>query len=354
MWEWRYVKEPLDMKLLFLRFVDKIGIVIIAALVGAAIVGGSYTISKAFFSGPAEYELTQRYYIQYATDPRDGLSYTYINYASWDMWMKSDWFVERIWDYTVNGGLNPEQYGYVKTDLPQFISGNLETDLRVAVGTIKTPYPALTEKLSESLTKTMMDFRDAQIEIMEIRVIDTIELHESVKDIRVVRAFSLGALVGLLIGAFGVLICLVTDDSIYIPNTLAYRYGQPVLGCVYEDKNGLSLSLGTKENVQKVFADCKNASVTAVDEELALLPVAELLAEKPVCVPSICQVPEAIHVLRDMDGVVLLVSAGVNQDSEIIHVLEQMKLHGVALKGLMLVGASKRLLRCYGLPVKGE
>lgn len=354
MWEWKYAKEPLDMKLLLLRLADKIGIIIIAALLGAAIIGGGYTVSKVAFGGPSEYEMSQRYYVQYATDPKDGLEFTYINHASWDMWVKSDWFTERVWDYTFSAGFNPGQYGYDKADLASFMTGGLETDLRIVICTVKTPYATLTEKLSEALGKTLMDFADEQIEIESVRLVDTLELKESDKDIRILRAVILGGAIGLCAGLLGVLIYLAMDDGIYVPATLAYRYGQPVLGCVFEDKDGYVLSPDTKNNVAKVLEGCESVGVTAVDEQLSLLQMSTLLDAKVVCVPSICQVPEAINVLSGMDGVILLVSAGVCQDAQIIHVLEQMKLHGVALKGLLLVDADRRLLQRYGLPVKGE
>ena len=354
MWEWKYAKEPLDMKLLLLRLVDKIGIVIIAALLGAAIIGGGYTVSKVFFSGPAEYEMSQRYYIQYGTDPKDGLEFTYINHATWDMWVKSDWFTDRIWDYTFHGGLNPEQYGYKKEDLASLLSGGLETDLRVAVGTVKTTSPTLTEKLSEALTKTMMDFANEQIEIREIRVVDTVEVKEAYKDIRILRAFVLGGVLGLLFGLLGLLIYLVADDRIYLPGTLAYRYGETVAGCIFEGKEGYTLQPGVKGNVRELLRGAADVAMTAVDAELSLPQIADLFEENFICVPSLCQVPEAVEAMKQMDGVLLIVSAGETPDKKLQYVLDQMRLHNLSVKGMLLVGADKKLLKRYGLPVKGE
>ncbi|MBQ9122664.1 MAG: hypothetical protein IJY10_04125 [Lachnospiraceae bacterium] len=355
MWEWKYAKEPLDMKLLLLRLVDKIGIVIIAALLGAAIIGGGYTISKVFFGGPTEYEMSQRYYVQYAIDPQVDVEYTYINHASWDMWVKSDWFTEKVWDYTFQSGINPAQYGYEKEDLADLLSGGLETDLRVVIGKVKTTNPTLTERLSEMLTKVFMEFAEQQIEIEEMRVVDTLEVKEADKDIRILRAVILGAVIGLFVGLLGVLVYLVADDAIYLPKTLIYRYGEPVLGCVFEGPAGPTLQLGTKENVEAVLKGCKSVALTAVDAELALPTYKALFPKEDlVCVPSVCQVPEAISVLAAQDGVILVVQAGACNDSQITYVLEQMKLHGCKQKGMLFVGADPKLMKRYGLPVKGE
>lgn len=354
MWEWKYAKEPLDMKLLLLRLADKIGIVIIATLLGAAIIGGGYTVSKTAFGGPTEYEMSQRYYVQYATDPQVGLEFTYINHASWDMWMKSDWFVDRIWDYTFSGGLNPEQYGYNKQDLAGVLSGGLETDLRVAIGTVKTISPTLTEKLSEALTKTMLDFANEQIEIEEIRVVDTVELKEADKDIRILRAVILGGVIGLVFGLLGVIVYLVADDKIHLPGIMAYRYGEIAAGCIFEGQEGYVLQPGTKTNVKELIKGCNQVAITAIDDELALPQIAGLFDANLICVPSLCQVPEAVEAMKQMDGVLLLVSAGASGDKQIRYVLDQMKLHGLNIKGLLLVGADKKLVRRYGLPIKGE
>lgn len=355
MWEWKYAKEPLDMKLLLLRLIGNIKIVIIAALLGAAIIGGGYTVSKVVFGGPTEYEMSQRFYVRYATDPQVGLEFTYINHASWDMWMKSDWFTDRIWDYAFNSGLNPEQYGYQKEDLASLLSGGLETDLRVAIGTVKTTNPTLTEKLSEALTKTMMDFAQEQIEIEEIRVVDTLEVRETDKDIRALRAVILGTVVGAFCGIVGVLIYLVLDDAVYLPSTLSYRYGQPGLGCAFDSPDGLTLQAGTLENIKAMYGDLDKVALTAVEEDLSLPEIADLF-ESPqfVCVPSLCQVPEAIEVLKQQDGVLLVVAAGGSRDGQICYVLEQMKVHDCKLKGMLLVHADKNLMKMYGLPVKGE
>ncbi len=355
MWEWKYAKEPLDMKLLLLRLVYNIKIVIIAALLGAAIIGGGYTVSKVVFGGPTEYEMSQRFYVQYATDPQVGLEFTYINHASWNMWVQSDWFTERVWDYTFADGLNPAQYGLTEETLSTHLSAGLETDLRVAIVTVKTTDAALTEKLSKALGKVMQEFAAEQIEIEEIRLVDTLEVKEVDKDIRALRAVILGAVVGAFCGLLGVLIYLVLDDAVYLPSTLSYRYGQPALGCAFDTSEGLELQPGTLENVKAMFADLGKVAITAVEEDLSLLEVANLFEGVDfVCVPSLCQVPEATAVLKESEGVLLVVAAGGSSDGQICHVLEQMKVHDCKLMGMLLVHADKNLMKWYGLPVKGE
>lgn len=355
MWEWKYAKEPLNMKLLLLRLLNNIKIIIIAALLGAAIIGGGHTISKVFFSGPVEYEMSQRYYIQYEIDPQVLIEYTFISGATWDTWVKSDWFTQRIWDYTLADGLDPTQYGLGQEDLASFMSGELETDLRIVKGTVRTPYMALTEKLSKALTKTMQDFAEQQIEIEEIRLVDTVEVAKVDKNLRVINALVLGTVLGCFFGLLGVIVYLVLDDAIYLPSVLTYRYGSDALGCAFDTVNGLELQPGTTENIKNAFADLEKVAITSVGEDLSLPDVAKLFEEIDfVCVPSICQVPEAISVLQEQEGILLLVQAGKNCDASICHVLEQLRIHDCKVKGMLLVEADKRMVKLMGLPVKGE
>ena len=148
---------------------------------------------------------------------------------------------------------------------------------------------------------------------------------------------------------------MVLDDAVYLPSTLSYRYGQPALGCTFDTEEGQQLLPGTLENVKGVLACCEKIAITAIEEDLALPQVADLFeGVDMICVPSLCQVPEAIEVLREQDGVLLVTEAGGSSDGRICYVLEQMKLHNCRLKGMLLVHADKNLMKMYGLPVKGE
>ena len=179
-------------------------------------------------------------------------------------------------------------------------------------------------------------------------------IKEAYKDIRILRAFVLGGVLGLLFGLLGLLIYLVADDRIYLPGTLAYRYGETVAGCIFEGKEGYTLQPGVKGNVRELLRGAADVAMTAVDAELSLPQIADLFEENFICVPSLCQVPEAVEAMKQMDGVLLIVSAGETPDKKLQYVLDQMRLHNLSVKGMLLVGADKKLLKRYGLPVKGE
>jgi len=350
MWEWNYAKEPFDMKLLVLRFLKKIWIPVIAALLGAAIIGGGYFLVYDVFGGPTEYEVTSSYYVEYGTDPQTGNEYTYINYASWDSWVRTDWFVDRIWEEAVKEGLDAEKYGISKQDLPAFLSADLPSDLRVPESTVRTTDPELTAALAPAVEKAFVLFAEEQKEIDDIRVVDTSDVSVAFRDIRTFRACVLGAALALFFTVVIMLVCFIMDDGIYLPKVFSCRYQIPALGAVCGFGEEMHLTKGTAENVAYRARDCQKVGITAVEEDTDLKAVAGLLGEKNfICIPSILQVPEAGGKLREMDKVLLLVRAGVCNGKMIEKALHELAVQDVKVEGVLLSEADEGLIRAYEL-----
>ena len=70
--ELSFAKEPFDSKLFIICFMKKIGIVFVAMVIGAVLVGSANYLKKVVFGGPAQYEISSTYYIDYFTDPQTG------------------------------------------------------------------------------------------------------------------------------------------------------------------------------------------------------------------------------------------------------------------------------------------
>lgn len=353
MWEWNYAKEPFDMKLLVLRLMKKVWIPIAAALLGAVLVGGGYFLAKEVFGGPDTYEVTATYYVEYGKDPETGNDYTYINYASWDTWIKTDYFADNIWDAAMAEGFAPERFGVEKADLEGFLSADLPSDLRMPVSTVKTEDAELTDILARAVEKAFVRFGEEQREIDEIRVVDTTEVSLTDRDVRTLRACILGAVLAVFFALVGMLLYFIADDGIYIPRVFSCRYGIPALGAAAGESEGLHLLKGTAENVKYRFRECRTVAVTAVEAETDLRAVAGLLEKaqererKYVCIPSILQIPEAAEKLRETDGVLLLVKAGAGNGKQIEKALHELKVQDCEVKGVLLTDADERLIRLY-------
>lgn len=352
MWNWNTAREPFDLKLLVLRLIQKIWIPVIAALLGAAIIGGGYYLKQTFWSGEPQYQLTESYYVEYGTDPRAGNEYTYINHVTWDTWVKTDWFTDRIWEKALEAGLKPESYGIEKSDLPGFLAADLPSDLRMPVAMVTTSDRELTEILGAALEQVFVAFGEEQKEIDSIRMVDKTDAAVTGRDVRTLRACILGAALAVFFTLLVMLLRFIMDDGIYIPETFTWRYGIPMLGAVTEDGEKLKLTGETAENVSYILRDAikkqGRIGVTAVEPDTDLAAVAKLLpGETYVCIPGILQVPEAAEKLREADGILLLVQAGVQNGKAIEHVLHDLKLQDCTVSGALLVYADERLLSAY-------
>lgn len=348
MWEWNYGKEPFDMKLLVLRFAKKIWIPVIAALMGAAIVGGGYYLIRDVWGGPQEYGVTSSYYVEYGTDPQTGNEYTYINAASWNTWITTDWFVDKIRQEAADSGLQLEEYGISRQELPALLSADLPTDLRMPTSMVTTTNPELTKLLATAVESAFISFAGEQKEIDAIRVVDTTEVYPVDQDIRTLRACVLGAVLALFFALVIMLLYFVMDDGIYLPEIFSCRYGIPALGAVCGKPGELRLMKGTRENVAYRVKTCDRVALTSVEEETDLKAVAALLEnEKCVCVPGILQVPEAAEKLREADGILLLVQAGVCNGKKIAHVLHELKVQDCRVIGVILTDADESLIKAY-------
>ena len=65
MWECKYGKEPLDMRLCFLRLLRKAWLVALMAVLGAAVFGGIYFVSHVVYGPAREYKAESEFYIEY-------------------------------------------------------------------------------------------------------------------------------------------------------------------------------------------------------------------------------------------------------------------------------------------------
>ena len=350
MQQWSYAKEPFDTKLFVLCFLKRIWLVACAALLGAVLIGGGYYVKKVVLGGPTEYEMTTTYFIDYTTyNEETGEIYNYTNSATWESWVVTDWFVDRAWEYALEGGLVPEKYGMQKGDLTGYCYATMPTDLRIPEATVTTPYEEVTVLLNNALQKTFFDFADSRPEMEKITIVDETEVTVADKDVRTLRAMILGAVIGVFVVGFGLAFAIIWDDSVVIPESLAYRYGIPAAGFV--GKGEQALSEETIVNMRHLIAGKKPGGWVAVgkgidaQELLKLLP--EDLSKTATVAVNAGALDAAVYEKLRSGSVMLLVEAGSCSGKEIEHVLQNLKLQDCAVAGALLCHADSRLIRLH-------
>lgn len=354
MWECPYAKEPFDTKLFVLLFIKKIWVVLSGILLGAVLIGGGYYLKNVVFGGPVEYDITTTYYVQYNNyDPVTGEMHNYTNAATWQTWVTSDHFVDKTWSYALEAGLIPEKYGVTKGDLKGYFTADLPSDLRIPTSTVTTPYEELTSVLNDALQKVYKDFGDERVEMDSIVVTNVTPLQVADKDIRTLRAVVLGAVIGLMVSAFGLSVWILWDDSVIIPESFTYRYGVPMAG--YMGKGEKVLDQEVLVNVKHLLKDGSDSvAITTgktVDDEIQAamkeIGVKDIIAEKELS-------EEHFKILRQAQKRLLLVEAGAHDRKQIEHILQTLRLQECSVTGAILFEADSKLIKVYRVGRKGN
>lgn len=288
MWECNYGEEPIDLKLLFLRFIRKMWLVLVGTTAGVLLIGGGYFLVKVVYAPAREYKAESVYYVDFAV-PDEELQYTYINEYTWGQWITTDVFT----DYT----LKHMKHRITKEELTGYITAKLPSDLRVTVSTVVTHDPELTIDISKALEQAYVNFGRIQKECREIRVVTSPDKAELVTaDVRVMRACILGGMIGLFVTVFSMLLWYILDDSVYVPETFERRYHIPMLGTL----NSAELQL----NYEYLFREARERgadriAVTAVDDSVDIEKAAGSLPWEMTPVSCICGTKADARMLRE-------------------------------------------------------
>lgn len=358
MWECNYAREPLDLKLLILRLMQKIWILILAAFLGAAVFGGGYYIKHIAFAGPDKFEKTSIYYVDYDREPVTGDAFTYINAYTWNEWVRTDEFLNRVL-----AQLGEEGSGLTKVQLQQSFSADLPSDLRMPNSKVTVTEEELAETLGKALEQAFVTFGESQPDIKEIRVVDSGAVVPVQLDDRTGRAVILGALLGGFFALTVLLIWMLLDDSVYLASTFTYRYGVPGLGVLCKKKKSGKVYEDPflAENIRKVLAGKKEVLLVGAqpdtDPEAAAGVLSDVAANKvsgekySFCpAKDLWQHPEAVGELRQAEGVLLVITCGAHGGKRIEKLLDYLKLQEISVDGAVLWQGDSFLNRCYICP----
>lgn len=323
MWECNYGKEPLDIRLLVLRFLRKSPLILLAALLGVLCVGGPYFLRKVTFGPAKEYEAVTDFYIDYAVQ-ESGEEYTYFNQTTWTQLITDDVFTDKILTHMSGVKISGEEddpqkgtsqdaeedfqraslqdieeddpqaadprdaeewsaslpdvekaAGITKRELQGYLYATMLSDTRIVTTTVTTNDPELTMKIERALLWAMEDFGREQKEIAGVRILqEPAEASPVIADVRTFRACMLGAVIFIFVTVFYLLIYFVLDEGIHIPAVFERRYGVPMLGTIHSGELPVL--------AEKLLSDGENLCepvLVTVDEKVRPEQVRDALAE---------------------------------------------------------------------------
>lgn len=397
MWECDYGKEPLDIRLLVLRFLRKSPVILLAALLGAVCIGGPYFLRKVTFGPAKEYEAVTDFYIDYAVQ-ESGEEYTYFNQTTWTQLITDDVFTDKILAYMSGAKLSAgkgdfqaadpreaekesgslsemeKTAGITKQELRGYLYATMLSDTRIVTTTVTTSDPELTMKIEKALLQAMEDFGEEQKEIAGVRILQEPAEASPVKaDVRTFRACMLGVVIFVFVTVFYLLIYFVLDEGIYIPSAFERRYGVPMLGTI---RSGELPVLA-----KKLFwsgEDLREPVLVTMDEKVKLERVREALEKEEI---KAAQDENLNRILNDLnkDGkpetgdrarrekgteifseeilntwgnkkLLLVVKAGAHNGKRIEKFLDFCKKCDLDVTAALLWEADERLIRAYEMP----
>lgn len=353
MWECRYGKEPLNIRLFVLQLLRKFPAVLLAAILGALCIGGPYFLVKVTFGPAKEYEAVTDFYIDYALQ-EDGTQHTYINFATWNQLVKDDVFTDKILLYMAGEGAD-----ITKKELCGYLSATVLSDTRIATTTVRTNDPALTMKIERALVQAMFDFGEQQKEIAEIRILqEPEEASLVIADVRTFRACMVGAVSFVFVTVLYLCLYYALDESICIPETFERRFGIPMLGTI----RGKELPVVAKKVLKE------RAALLTADKGVDLERVKRALADRGIENAETCSLQELFektgtgaaeekitpieNKIERSSGreILLVVKAGVHNGKQIEKMLDLCGKCGMDIAAALLWEADEKLIRAYEAP----
>ncbi len=340
MLERNFGKEQFDLHLFILLFARKFWMVILGALSGAILFGGIYYLANVTFAPAIPYEMVSDLYLDYVVEQQDTF-----NKETWAEIVKSDVILDLVMEQL------PEKY--TKEELKEAISATLLSSVKILTTTVTMEDKEDVEIIDKALREALKIFGEEQNEFSEICEWDVPLQATLIKqDIRLKNTIVLGAVTGLLLVSFGVVLYLIWDEKIYLPKQFEERYQLPCFGNFGESF--------TKANVEKQLFDTNELNFLIIEQESKLHSLTEedvlegIFDTKGPRKACIMKNPmfyiNEISKIEQEKQIVLLVSGSIQNSkliADIIRILEQ---NACKIKGAILYDYSKKIQKFYYLP----
>lgn len=343
MWEDRLDREPFDLRLTALRLLRCLGPIALVTALGSILFGGGYYIRKSLLVEP-RYAATITCKINYTDPPTKSGDY-YINATTWNTYVTSQEFNRLVLDTDAIKSMDSIGENVISADVP--------SDIQVPTFTVTGPLEGQVRIWEEAVAEVVAGPWAARLpEVASIEIIDMGPVGPVTDEFyRPARAFVFG---GILACFFGVILFLLREicaDSIWLPATLRKRYGLMAVGTVY----GRELA----ENIRYAFLEktkpMKKIAMCAVDDKTDPNEALESLREQKALqggqdwmpMPAPCYSPEAVRSLREADGVLLIVPAGLHAGKPLERTLEFLAEQDVKITAALLWEADEKLIRAY-------
>ena len=352
-------KEPFDLRLTVLRMIRNLHIIAGITLVGTVLFGGGYYVKNVLLQKDTTYEVTSTYRVSYVEEPTKPGEY-YINEMTWNTYVDSKEFLDAVYAHLQEITIALDSR-FVKNadELAAMIDAKLASDVHVPSTVVTTTSAEWTLFIAQAVEAVMVqEFVENNEQVSAIEVIDPAEeASKVVPDVRPLRAFVLSCVLSLFFAVVCFLLKELGEDGIWLPATMRRKYGLKAVGTINSPE--------LLSNLEFAFENCEKLVVCATNDEVNPAEVITSLQEKLaddatmkqcsdkfknkewISVPAPMLCPEGSKIMRECDGVLLVVRAGIHGGKTLEYVLEYLDTQEIEVTAALLWDADEWLLRMY-------
>ena len=383
----KYTDETLNLRSFYLRFLKKIWILPVAALIGAILAGGIYYLVTVTFGPERRYEAQARFYLTYSDDAYirnaegervldwyNGATWTNFIFNDHDFLLELvktmkeegvDISQERMKVLEAAGGpdisnqlqaLEEVGVDVIKDESKINVKGDIISNERFLLVTINETDKELVEKLTDAFIKSLESYPtyNASKAFESIVCTSKSDVYLEKADNRIVVAIIFGAILAAVLAFLAILLIDAVDEAIYVPEECEKRYGIRVLGTVFQGNEACDLLRGElaklydkyvadKENIVLISSDAAdNASFSEKDLESLKKTLGSDYDEKLSKIKAI-----SASDIGAAEGAILAVPYGKKNAAMTEHLISQLKKIECPVLGIVFTRADLKFIKRY-------
>lgn len=383
----KYTDETLNLRSFYLRFLKKIWILPVAALIGAIIAGGIYYLVTVTFGPERRYEAQARFYLTYSDDAYirnaegervldwyNGATWTNFIFNDHDFLLELvktmkeegvDISQERMKVLEAAGGpdisnqlqaLEEVGVDVIKDESKINVKGDIISNERFLLVTINETDKELVEKLTDAFIKSLESYPtyNASKAFESIVCTSKSDVYLEKTDNRIAVAIIFGAILAAVLAFLAILLIDAVDEAIYVPEECEKRYGIRVLGTVFQGNEACDLLRGElaklydkyvadKENIVLISSDAAdNASFSEKDLESVKKTLGSDYDEKLSKIKAI-----SASDIGAAEGAILAVPYGKKNAAMTEHLISQLKKIECPVLGIVFTRANLKFIKRY-------
>lgn len=383
----KYTDETLNLRSFYLRFLKKIWILPVAALIGAILAGGIYYLVTVTFGPERRYEAQARFYLTYSDDAYirnaegervldwyNGATWTNFIFNDHDFLLELvktmkeegvDISQERMKVLEAAGGpdisnqlqaLEEVGVDVIKDESKINVKGDIISNERFLLVTINETDKELVEKLTDAFIKSLESYPtyNASKAFESIVCTSKSDVYLEKTDNRIAVAIIFGAILAAVLAFLAILLIDAVDEAIYVPEECEKRYGIRVLGTVFQGNEACDLLRGElaklydkyvadKENIVLISSDAAdNASFSEKDLESVKKTLGSDYDEKLSKIKAI-----SASDIGAAEGAILAVPYGKKNAAMTEHLISQLKKIECPVLGIVFTRADLKFIKRY-------